>query len=120
MASLTYPLTATATGSLMLTPAEDLDALVVQAITSAVLTKTEERVMMPAYGTPDYTFDAVSSPDILAGYDRAIKDAVKHFGSKVGVTVFGAVTEDGLALRVRYVTPTANDFLRFAATVGYV
>ena len=76
--------------------------------------------MRPLYGSPSLIWDSVDVSTAIANYEKAIKAAVKHFGSKVGVQVFGVITEDGLTIRVHYITPTTEDFRTFAALNAFI
>jgi hypothetical protein len=87
-----YPL-AVKNGGLVLH--QDVD-LVRDGILSILLTQPLERVMRPAYGTPDQAFDAISDfNQILGEYQRRISQQIGYSG--VTIVVTGEIADDGLA-----------------------
>jgi hypothetical protein len=117
---LSYPLALTPNGSLAQTMASEADSRLIQAIKSAVYTHRGERLMRPLYGAPNVTFDTIDLPRILADYEAAIKEAVKHLGRKVGIRTYGAINDEGILLQVEYITPQDQDFLNFAIANAFV
>lgn len=88
---IAYPL-AIANGSLQL--ATDLD-LVRGHILSVLETETGERVMNPAYGTPDLLFQSVQDINLIAAY---IQQALEREITVATFGVTGAIADDGAAI----------------------
>ena len=95
-ASLAYPL-CVVDGRLVVSRNEDV---VRDQILSVLETRPLERVMQPAYGTPDLVFEVHSSPGVIA---ERIRQTLLLSIADVAFTVTGVIEETGIyTLTIEY------------------
>ena len=95
-ASLAYPL-CVVDGRLVVSRNENV---VRDQILSVLETRPLERVMQPAYGTPDLVFEVHSSPGVIA---ERIRQTLLLSIPNVAFTVVGTIAESGIyELEIQY------------------
>lgn len=107
MTALQYPLTVT-NGKLVTT--SSYPEIVRQAIISAIMTKQEERILVPEYGTTELVFTTYL-PQTLLDINQAIKDGIQDLPNVLFDT-YGYIADSGvLVLTVSYTVEELTDSL---------